>query len=174
MAARYRWTGSGSGEELFGISEATGRLNDLTGVGGPPDTRLCHAELRVEGPAGRWTDRFASLVFDEPQAALWDTEQLLMVTYGFVLYALQARTGELTWAHVSGTPIVALLTSARLEHVLLQSEVETFALRPDGSVAWRIGHGEVVAEARLVAGRLDLTTYDGSHIALDARTGLTV
>ncbi len=38
----------------------------------------------------------ASPVFDEPQGVLWDSAGLLLVKYGFVLYALVARTGELS------------------------------------------------------------------------------
>jgi outer membrane protein assembly factor BamB len=170
LAARYRWASSTDGTDFFGVSETGGRLTDLASVDSAD--RLCRAELRVEGPSGSWTARLASPIFDEPAGALWDSPQLLLVTYGFVLYAFAARTGELAWSHRSATPIVALLTSARLAHVLLQSEIETIALRDDGSVAWRIGHSDVVAEARLVAGRLDLTTYGGSHVILDAHTGL--
>jgi hypothetical protein len=145
---------------------------DLTAAGAPTGSRACRAELRVEGPAGTWTARLASVIYDEPSGALWDEAQLLLVRYGFALYAFAARTGDLAWQHVSGTPIVALLTSARLDHVLLQSEVDTVALRRDGSVAWHVGQSDVVAEARLVAGRLDLTTFSGEHLILDARTGL--
>jgi outer membrane protein assembly factor BamB len=125
----------------------------------------------VEGPAGTWTARLASVIFDDPGGALWDTPQLLLVKYGFTLYAFAARSGELAWQHRCSTPIVALLTSARLDHVLLQAEVETIALRQDGSIAWHVTHQDVVAEARLVGGRLELTTYSGDHAVLDARIG---
>ena len=89
----------------------------------------------------------------------------------FALYALVARTGELAWSHASGTPTVALLASPRLDHLILQTELETIALRADGTVAWRAAHADVVTDARLVAGRLDVTTYSGQHFYLDARTG---
>lgn len=173
LTARYRWGGSAAGEAVFEISETGGRLTDLSG-GADATSRLCHAELRVEGPTGTWTARLASTIFDEPAAALLDTPQLLLVKYGFALYAFAARTGELAWEHRSGTPIVELLTSARLDHVLLQSEVETIALREDGSVAWHVAHADVIAEARLVGGQLDLETYSGAHLLLDARTGTAV
>jgi hypothetical protein len=128
--------------------------------------------MRVESPAGDWTARFASPIFDEPQAVLWDMPGLLPLKYGFRLYALTARTGQLAWAHVSATPTLAVLASPRLDHVLLQTELETFALRDDGSVAWRAAHGDVVVAAQLIAGRLDLTTYSGQHVYLDATTGV--
>jgi outer membrane protein assembly factor BamB len=171
FAARYRWSGSGRADEVFGVSESEGSLMDFgTFVDANPD-RLCRAELRVEGPVARWTARFASPVFDAPEAVLVDTAGLLIVRYGFSVYALTARTGELAWTYASGTPTVTVLGSARLDHIILQTELETIALRTDGTVAWRAAHSDVVTEARLVAGRLDLTTYSGQHLYLDARTG---
>jgi hypothetical protein len=171
FAARYRWAGSGRAEDVFGISEATGALNDFGPLADPNPEAQCRAELRVEGPTARWTARFASPIFDAPDAVLIDTAGLLVVRYGFRAYALDARTGELRWTQASGTPTVAILASARLDHVLLQTELETIALRADGTVAWRAAHSDVVTEAQLVAGRLDLTTYSGQHVYLDARTG---
>jgi len=172
FAARYRWAGSGQADEVFAISEATGTLNDFGELVAPNPDALCRAELRVEGPTSRWTARFASPVFDAPDAVLIDTEGVLVVRYGFRAYGLEARTGDLRWSHSSGTPTVALLASARLEHLIIQTEIETIAVRPaDGSVAWRAAHSDVITDAALVAGRLDLTTYTGVHVYLDARTG---
>jgi hypothetical protein len=171
LAARYRWAGSGRAAEVFGVSEAQGTMHDYGPLIGPQPDALCRAELRVEGPTGDWTARFASPVFDAPEAVLLDGPGLLIVRYGFHAYALVARTGSLVWSHPSGTPTVAVLASPRFDHCLLQTELETIALRPDGSVAWRAAHSDVITEARLVAGRLDLTTYSGSHLYLDARSG---
>lgn len=119
----------------------------------------------------RWTVRLASPIYDAPEGVLLDTLGLLVVRYGFCAYAIAARTGELAWSHASATPTVAVLASTRLSHVILQTEIETIALRGDGSVAWRAAHSDVVTDARLVAGRLDLTTYSGAHVYLDAATG---
>jgi len=171
IAARFRWGGSGRADEVFATSEASGSLTDYAALAGDSVANLCRAELRVESPAGSWTARFASVVFDEPQGVLWDTTGLLLVKYGFRLYALNGRSGELAWSYGSGTPALAVLASSRLDHVLLQSEVETIALRSDGEVAWRAAHSDVITEAQLVAGRLDLTTYTGQHLYLDAQTG---
>jgi outer membrane protein assembly factor BamB len=171
FAARYRWAGSGQADEVFGISEAAGTLNDFGSLAAANPDGACRAELRVEGPTSRWTARFASPVFDAPDALLLDTAGLLIVRYGFAVYALEARTGELAWSHSSGTPTVAILGSARIDHVIVQTELETIALRPDGTVAWRAAHSDVITDAALVAGRLDLTTYSGAHVYLDARTG---
>jgi outer membrane protein assembly factor BamB len=171
FAARYRWAGSGRAAEVFGISESEGSLADYGPLVDLNPDALCRAELRVEGPTARWTARLASPIFDEPDAVLVDTDGLLVVRYGFRVYALAARTGELAWTYESGTPTVVVLGSARLDHILLQTELETIALRPDGTVAWRAAHSDVVTEARLIAGRLDLTTYSGQHVYLDARTG---
>jgi hypothetical protein len=171
FAARYRWGGTAQAAEVFGISESDGSLFDYGTLVDPNADVRCRAELRVEGPTARWTARFASPLYDHPEAVLVDTAGLLIVRYGFRAYALEARTGELAWSYASGTPTVAILGSARLDHVILQTEIETIALRSDGTVAWRAAHSDVVVEARLIAGRIDLTTYSGQHVYLDAATG---
>ncbi len=171
FTARYRWVGTGHAADLFGVSEASGRLTDHGSLADAEPDRLCRAELRVEGPAGEWTARLASVVYDEPQGVFWDTHSLLLIKYGFMLYALEARSGVLAWTYSSGTPAIVVLASSRLDHVLLQTEVETIALLRDGSVAWRAAHSEVITDAQLIAGRLDLTTYTGAHLYLDAASG---
>src|SRR4051812_38762439 len=87
ISARYRWTGSGGGPALFAISEATGDVVDHGLLAGANPDRMCRLELRVESPSGTWTARFASPIYDEPAGALWDTAGLLLLKYGFVLYA---------------------------------------------------------------------------------------
>jgi len=171
LAARYRWAGSGRAAAVFALTEAGGALVDHGGLVSDDPDRLCRAELRVEGPLGAWTARFASPIFDEPLGLLWDTTGLLVVKFGFRVYALVGRTGELRWSHACGTPIVALLGSSRLSHVLVQGEVETLALGEDGRVAWRVAHDDVVTAAELVGGRLVLTRYDGRPFALDPASG---
>lgn len=171
LRARWRWGGSGSGPAVFALSEAGGALIDLgTQVAADPGP-LCHAELRLEGPRSAWTARFASLVHDEPRAVHWDSAGILVVSYGFHTYGLAVATGEARWTHRSATPIVALFGSPRLDHVIVQSELETFAIEPDGTVAWRIAHSDVVTAAELVGGRLVLTGFDGQVTALDPATG---
>ena len=61
--------------------------------------------------------------------------------------------------------------SPRLPHLLVQSEIETFALEPDGTVGWRIAHSDVVTDAVLVGGRLVLTSFGGQVSAVDPLTG---
>lgn len=171
LRARWRWAGSAQAEAVFALSEAGGTLVDLgTRVSEDPDA-LCRAELRLEGPRGSWTARFASTVFDDPRALYWDTEGLLVVSYGFHTYGLEAMSGALRWDHRSATPIIALFGSPRLRHVLVQAEIETFALEPDGSVAWRVAHSDVVTAADLIGGRLVLTGFEGQLNALDPATG---
>ena len=171
LAARYRWGGSGSAEAVFALSESGGGLTDHAELAGGDTTRMCHAELRVEGPLGTWTARFASPVFDTPEGRVWDTEAQLVVKYGFRVYGLASRTGELRWSHLSGTPIVAVLGSSRLDHVIVQSEVETLALDAAGEVRWRVAHGEVIAGAELTGGVLTLQTYGGDVVAFDPTSG---
>jgi outer membrane protein assembly factor BamB len=171
LRARWRWAGSGQAAAVFALSESGGTLIDFGDrVSTDPDA-LCRAELRLEGPRGSWSARFASTIFDDPRALYWDTEGLLVVSYGFHTYGLDAVSGESRWEHRSATPIVALLGSPRLRHVLVQSEIETFALEPDGSVGWRVAHSDVVTAAELVGGRLVLTGFDGQVNSLDPATG---
>jgi outer membrane protein assembly factor BamB len=171
LAARSRWGGSGSAAEVFALSESGGVLHDLGSLVSATPDRLCRAELRVEGPLAAWTVRFASAVYDEPAGLFWDSAALLVVKYGFGLYALAGRSGALAWWHLGGTPLVAVVGSPRLPHVLAQGEVETLALDPTGSVVWRVGHPDVVAAADLMGGTLVLTSYDGTVSALDPLTG---
>jgi outer membrane protein assembly factor BamB len=171
IRVRYRWAGSGEGPALFALTEAGGSLTELGGLIGEQFEPLCRAEVRVEGPAGTWTVRLASAIFDVPAGLAWDSAGLIIVKYGFHSYGLDARSGELRWSHRSPTPLVAVLGSSRLEHVIAQSEVETFALDAAGSPVWRVGHSDVVAEAELIAGRLVLTSYSGLITSLDASTG---
>ncbi len=174
LAARYRWTNSGRGEDIFRHTEAGGTLVDHGPLVSPQPDRLCRAELRVEGPAGQWTARFASTIFDVPQGLLWDVPGLLVVKYGFHAYGLVGRTGELRWSFGSRSPLLVVLGSSRLPHVIVQSEVETTALDHDGSVVWRAAHSDVVSEAELVGGRLVLTSYSGLLQALDPATGRSI
>jgi hypothetical protein len=171
LRARWRWGGSGQAAEVFALSETGGSLLDLgPHVSDDPDA-LCRAELRLGGPRGAWTARFASTIYDEPRALYWDSEGLLVVGYGFHTFGLDAARGEERWEHRSATPIIALLGSPRLRHVLVQAEIETFALEADGSVAWRVAHSDVVTAAELIGGRLVLTGFDGQHNALDPASG---
>jgi outer membrane protein assembly factor BamB len=171
IRVRYRWAGSGSGDAVFALSEAGGPLFEYGDRAGAAYERLCRAELRAEGPAGAWAARLASPIFDAPTGVAWDAAGLLVVKYGLVTYGLVARTGELRWWHRSGSPVVAILGSSRLPHVLVQAEVETFALEEDGEVRWRVGHSDVVAGAELIGGRLVLTSYAGLVSTLDPATG---
>ena len=171
LRASFRWAGSGGGAAVFALSESGGPLTDLGSLSGPDPDRRCRAELRVETPAGPWTVRLASTISDEPAGLLWDSEGLLLVTYGFHLYALGARSGELRWSHRSASPIVTVLGAPSLPHVILQAEIETFALEPSGEVGWRVAHSDVVAAAELIGGRLVLTSFAGQVRAIDPLTG---
>jgi outer membrane protein assembly factor BamB len=173
IRVRFRWAGSGAGSAVFALTESGGTLTDHGPLVSPGYERMCRAELRVETPVGPWTARLAAPLFDDPAALLWDSEGLLVVKYGFLTYGFDARSGDLRWTHRSGSPILVVLGSSRLPHVIVQAEVETFALAADGEVSWRVAHSDVVIEAELVGGRLILTSYGGLLTALDPRTGLT-
>ncbi len=174
IRARYRWAGTGGGAAVFALSEAGGALHDYGERISPRYERLCRAELRVESPGGTWAVRLASPLYDRPAGAAWDAAGLLVVKYGFATYGLDARTGDLRWLHRSGSPVVAILASSRLGHVIVQAEVETFAVEADGTVLWRIAHSDVVADAELVGGRLVLSSYGGAVAAFDPATGRSV
>jgi hypothetical protein len=171
LRARWRWAGSGQGQAVFALSEVGGTVIDLGSEVGPDPDALCRAELRLEGPRGAWTARFASMISDDPRAIHWDTARLLVVAYGFHTFGLATATGEPAWTHRSATPIVALLGSSRWAHIVVQAELETFAIEPDGTVAWRVAHSDVVIAAEMVGGRLVLTGYGGQLNSLDPATG---
>jgi hypothetical protein len=173
IRARWRWAGSGQGPDVFALSEAGGGLIDVGDAAGPGFDGLCRAELRADVPGGAWTVRFASTIYDEPAAFAWDGAGLLVVKYGFHAFGIETRTGAERWRHRSATPILGVYGSSRLSHVLVQSELETFALDPDGTVTWRIAHSDVVTEAVLVGGRLVLTSFGGQQRAVDPQTGRT-
>jgi len=135
-----------------------------------PDA-LCRAQARVETPSGAWTVRLASPVFDDPAGAFWDQPGLLVIGYGFRTYGFEARSGELRWTHEAKTPLVGVYVSSRLPHLLIQTELETFAIQPDGEVAWRVAHSDVVVAASLTGGRLTLASYSGQTSSLDPATG---
>jgi outer membrane protein assembly factor BamB len=174
LRARWRWGGSGSGPSVFALTEAAGDLRDFGSLVSPDPDALCRAELHLEGPRGVWTARFASLIHDEPRALHWDSTGLLVVAYGFTTYGIEVESGERRWDHRSASPIIDLFGSSRLAHVVVQSEIETFAIEEDGAVAWRVAHSDVVTKAELLGGRLVLTGFDGQVRALDPSTGRTV
>jgi outer membrane protein assembly factor BamB len=169
--ARWRWSGSGQGPAVFALTEAGGSLEDLGPLVSASFEELCRAELRIDGPAGPWTIRLASTIHDEPAGLVWDDAGLFVVKYGFHTYGLESRTGALRWSHRSASPLIAVFGSPRLQHLIVQSEIETFAIEPDGTVAWRIAHSDVVAEAAMVGGRLVLTSFGGLASAIDPVTG---
>ncbi len=171
VTARFRWAGSGRATDVFALTEAGGRLDDHGALVSPTPDRLCRAEMRIEAPGASWTARFASPIFDEPTAFFWDVPGLLVVKYGFRVYGLAVRTGELRWSRESGAPVIDVLGSSRIDHVLVQSEIDTVAVQADGSVAWRLAHSDVVAGAELVGGQLILTSYGGQVSAFDAGSG---
>ena len=171
LRARWRWAGSGQGPAVFALSEAGGTLTDHGPLVSADYEELCRAELRIDGPGGSWTARLASTIHDEPAGLVWDDHGLLVVKYGFHTYGFDARSGELRWSHRSATPLLAVFGSSRLAHVVAQAEIETFALEPDGTVAWRVAHSDVVTDAELIGGRLVLTSFGGAVSALDPSTG---
>jgi outer membrane protein assembly factor BamB len=171
LRARWRWAGSGQGAAVFALSEAGGTLEDLGPLVSPDFEQLCRAELRIDGPAGAWTVRLASTIHDEPAGLVWDDPGLFVVKYGFHTYGLESRSGSLRWSHRSASPLIAVFGSPRLKHLLVQSEIETFAIEPDGTVGWRIAHSDVVSEASMIGGRLVLTSYTGMVSAVDPATG---
>ena len=171
IRARWRWGGSGQGPAVFALSEAGGTLTDLGPLVASRFEDLCRAELRIDGPGAAWTVRLASRIFDEPAGLVWDDAGLFVVKYGFHTYGFERHSGDLRWSHRSATPLIAVFGSPRLPHLVVQSEIETFAIEPDGTVGWRIAHTDVVTEAAMVSGRLVLTSFGGQASAIDPLTG---
>jgi outer membrane protein assembly factor BamB len=174
LTVRFRWAGTGRAADVYALSEAGGRLHDHGPLVSSQPDRLCRAEMRVEASAGTWTARFASPIFDGPTAFFWDVPALLVAKYGFRSYALDARTGALRWSRESGTPIIDVLGSSRIDHVLIQSEIDTVAVEADGTVAWRLAHSDVVIGAELIGGRLVLSSFGGQVAAFDPQSGRAI
>ena len=151
LAARYRWGGSGSGPEVFGLSESGGTLTDHGHARlGRPRAALPSGAARRG--AARHMDgaiRLADLR-RSPKGCSGIRRRCWRSATASSRTPSRSRTGELRWTHRSGTPLVALLGSSRLPHLLLQSEVETFALDAEGAVRWRAAHSDVVSAAELV------------------------
>ena len=171
LRARWRWGGSGEGPAVFALTEAGGPLTTTARSRGRP-SRSCAAPSSgstARPVPGRSASRRS--IYDEPAALAWDDHGLLVVKYGFLTYGFDGRSGELRWSHRSASPLLAVFGSPRLAHVLVQAEIETFALEPDGTVAWRVAHSDVVTGAELVGGRLVLTSFGGAVSALDPATG---
>ena len=159
---------------MFALTEAGGSIAEHGDVVSSSYEELCRAELRIDGPRGSWTGRFASTVFDDPRAVFWDVPGMLVIAYGFHTYGLDAATGERRWQHRSATPIIGLFGSSRLAHVIVQPEIETFAIEADGVVAWRVAHSDVVTTAELIGGQLVLTSFTGQLTALDPASGRAI
>jgi len=174
LRVRATWGSSGQASAVFALSESGATLVDHGSLGAgaeaDPD-RLCRMELRVETPNGAWAVRLATAIYDEPRAIHWDDAGLFVVGYGFTVYAFGARTGTLAWNHQTGTPVVELIASPRFGHVIVQSEIETWAIRGDGEVRWRLAHSDIVGAAELIGGRLILTSVHGEAQSIDPNTG---
>lgn len=174
LRVRATWGSSGQASAVFALSESGATLVDhgTIGAGAEADPdRLCRMELRVETPNGAWAVRLATAIYDEPRAIHWDDAGLFVVGYGFTVYAFGARTGALAWSHQTGTPVVELIASPRFGHVIVQSEIETWAIRGDGEVRWRLAHSDIVGAAELIGGRLILTSVHGEAQSIDPNTG---
>ena len=173
LRVRATWGSSGQASAVFALSESGATLVDdgTLGAGAEADPdRLCRMELRVETPNGAWAVRLATAIYDEPRAIHWDDAGLFVVGYGFTVYAFGARTGTLAWNHQTGTPVVELIASPRFDHVIVQSEIETWAIRGDGEVRWRLAHSDMVGAAEVIGGRLILTSVNGEAQSIDPHT----
>ena len=97
------------------------------------------------------------MIHDEPRATYWDTAGSARRRVRLPHVRARLRPGEPAWDHRSATPIIGLFGSPRLDHVVVQAELETFAIESDGTVAWRVAHTDVVTAAEFIGGRLVLT-----------------
>ena len=110
--------------------------------------------------SGAWSVRLASTINDEPAAQLWDTAgQLVLVRLPHV--RAPGADGRAAVEPPFGDAVLAIFARHRGCGVVVQAELETFAIEADGTVAWRIAHSDVVTEAAMVGGRLVLTGYGG-------------
>ena len=139
----------------------------------PTRTPLCRAELRLEGPRGAWTVRFASLIHDDPRgAALGHARACWSSRYGFHTYALETRdrrrcAGTTARRRRSspcsarrGSPTSSSSPRSRRSRSSRTGRSPGGSPTPTSSTA-----------AELVGGRLVLTSFDGQVTALDPATG---
>ena len=170
LRARWRWGGSGSAAGgLRAVARPAATLIDLGPRVAAEPGRAVPRRAPARGTARRLDGALRVAHPRRAAGAALGHAGLLVVAYGFHTYGLEAATGEARWDHRSATPIIALLGSSRLAHVIVQSEIETFAIEPDGTVAWRVAHSDVVTAAELVGGRLVLTGFDGQVSARSTR-----
>ena len=129
IRVRSAWGGSGDGPAVFALSEAGGTLVEHGPLVSPTYERLCRAELRVETPGGPWAVRLASPIFDEP--------------IGVPVGRAGPAGRRLRLPHLRASPpgpascagAIArirrssrILGSSRIPHVIVQAEIETFAI----------------------------------------------
>ena len=96
---------------------------------------------------------------------------LAIVEGGTVMAWGRNSSGQLGNGTTTGSALPVAVGGLSEVTAIAAGTDHSLALRADGTVAWRAAHSDVVTEAQLVAGRLDLTTYSGVHLYLDARTG---
>ena len=124
---------------------------------------LCRAELRIDGPGGAWTARFASTIYDEPAGARLGRPRAVRRQVRLPHVWLRRPDRRAPLVAPFGDAPAGGFRLASAGAFVVQSEIETFALEPDGTVAWRIAHCDVVTDAELVGGRLVLTSYGGAY-----------
>ena len=134
---------------VFALSEAGGALVDLSPVAAGSRAAVPR-RAAPRGPARRVV---GALRVAHPRRAarapLGHRRRCWSSPTGSTPTASRSRRARPRWDHRSATPIIALLGSPRLAHVIVQSELETFAIEPDGTVAWRVAHSDVVTAADL-------------------------
>ena len=143
---------------VFALSEAGGTLIDLGAA------RRGRSRCRCAGPSSGSRVRAARGRPASPRRSTtsrrrcyWDTAGLLVVEYGFHAYGLDARPATRAGSTARRRRSSPCSGRRGCAHVVVQAELETFAIEPDGTVAWRIAHSDVVTAAELVGGRLVLT-----------------
>ena len=173
LRARWRWGGSGSGPAVFALSEARWRTGRPGHRASRPIRSRCAApscDSRARAAPGRPASPRSSTT--SRGRSTGTPTGLLVVAYGFHTYGLEVDSGEAPLGPPVGDAARSpCFGSPRLAHVIVQSELETFAIEPDGTVAWRVAHSDVVTAADLLGGRLVLTSFDGQVSALDPATG---
>ena len=162
LRARWRWGGSGSGPQVFALSEVGGDAGRPRARASPPTPSPVPRRAAPRGPARRLDGAVRLAHLTTSRGRCTGTPRACSSSpTGSTPSASRSRSGDARWDHRSATPIIALLGSPRLAHVVVQAELETFAIEPDGTVAWRVAHSDVVTAAELVGGRLVLTSFGG-------------
>ena len=126
---------------ITAMSEVGGTLTDHGSLVSADPDRLCRAELRVEGPLGALDGAVRVGHQRRTRPACCGTPRgCCSCATASGSTPSRAAPATCAGAATAARPWSRSLGSSRLDHVIVQSEIETVALDGAGSVVWRLAH----------------------------------